>query len=111
MVALVVMVVKVKMVEGVIVRSARSSCSNDDVQPEVRQNPLFEFSLSPCHGGAYPRPYTFIVNVFRLLPCLSPLYENHSAVNAVDSALDTLASAVGKHQVVFQNIKLWLHTK
>ena len=37
---------------------------------------------------------------FRLLPCLSPLYENHSAVNAVDSALDTLASAVGKHQVV-----------
>ena len=39
---------------------------------------------------------------FRLLPCLSPLYENHSAVNAVDSALDTLASAVGKHQVVLK---------
>merc|ERR1712210_300039 len=36
--------------------------------------------------------------IARLLPCLSPLYENHSAVNAVDSALDTLASAVGKHQ-------------
>merc|ERR1719270_3156343 len=31
----------------------------------------------------------------RLLPCLSPLYENHSAVNAVD----LLGSAVGKHQV------------
>ena len=39
---------------------------------------------------------------FRLLPCLSPLYENHSAVNAVDSALDTLASAIGKHQVVLK---------
>jgi len=39
------------------------------------------------------------VNDLRLLPCLSPLYENHSAVNDVDSALDTLASAVGKHQV------------
>ena len=38
--------------------------------------------------------------VSRLLPCLSPLYENHSAVNAVDSALDTLGSAVGKHQVL-----------
>jgi len=35
----------------------------------------------------------------RLLPCLSPLYENHSAVTEVDSALDTLGSAVGKHQV------------
>ena len=46
-----------------------------------------------------------IVNVFRLLPCLSPLYENHPAVNAVDSALDTLASAVGKHQVVFLNTR------
>ena len=39
--------------------------------------------------------------ISRLLPCLSPLYENHSAVNAVDSALDTLGSAVGKHQVPF----------
>ena len=43
--------------------------------------------------------------ISRLLPCLSPLYENHSAVNAVDSALDTLGSAVGKHQVPFYNGK------
>ena len=41
-----------------------------------------------------------ILFISRLLPCLSPLYENHSAVNAVDSALDTLGSAVGKHQVL-----------
>ena len=39
LVMLVAVVVKVKMVEGVIVRSARSSCSND-VQPEVRQTPF-----------------------------------------------------------------------
>ena len=43
---------------------------------------------------------TVILNCFRLLPCLSPLYENHTAVTEVDSALDTLGSAVGKHQVV-----------
>ena len=48
----------------------------------------------------YKLTMTVILNRFRLLPCLSPLYENHSAVTEVDSALDTLGSAVGKHQVV-----------
>ena len=45
-------------------------------------------------------------NDLRLLPCLSPLYENHSAVNDVDSALDSLASAVGKHQVVLKTCNI-----
>jgi len=50
-------------------------------------------------GGGIMGEGNLLRYIARLLPCLSPLYENHSAVNAVDSALDTLASAVGKHQV------------
>merc|ERR1712211_92176 len=50
-------------------------------------------------GGGIHGEANVLRYMARLLPCLSPLSENHSAVNAVDSALDTLGSAVGKHQV------------
>ena len=36
------------------------SSLNDDVSLLIRGSNFFKFSLSPCHSGAYTRPYAFI---------------------------------------------------
>ena len=41
--------------QGALVSSARSTCSAD-APPRGPANPICEFSLSPRHGRAYPRP-------------------------------------------------------
>merc|ERR1712037_1093258 len=64
----------------------------------VIQTDTTSLRLALGTGGGVLGEANLLRYIARLLPCLSPLYENHSAVNAVDSALDTLASAVGKHQ-------------